>query len=40
MIAIGRPGKKEDLPQELQVREVMSDRKPLKELVFHGTFKK
>lgn len=38
MIAIGRPGKKEDLSSELQEREVPSDRKPLSELIFKGKF--
>lgn len=40
MIAIGRPGKKEDLAKELQEREFPSDRKPLSELIFQGTFGK
>jgi len=39
MFAVGKPGKKEDLPTELQEREVMSDRKPLKDFVFEGEFK-
>jgi len=34
MVAIGKPGKKEALPSELQVREVPNDRKPLNEIVF------
>tara|TARA_Y100000034_G_scaffold131791_1_gene193326 strand:- start:1016 stop:1588 length:573 start_codon:yes stop_codon:yes gene_type:complete len=38
MIAIGKKGKKEDLPKEMQEREVMSDRKPLNEIVFEGNF--
>ena len=37
MIAIGRPGKKENLPKELQDREVLSDRKPVKSFIFEGT---
>ncbi len=36
MAAIGKPGKKEDLPQELQEREAPSDRRPLEEIVFEG----
>ena len=39
MFAIGLPGKKEDLPKELQEREFPSDRKKLKEIVFEGKFK-
>lgn len=39
MVAIGRPGKKEDLPPDLQEREMPSDRKPLNEILFEGTFK-
>jgi hypothetical protein len=38
MIAIGKPGKKEDLPGELQKQEAPSTRKPLKELIFRGVF--
>lgn len=38
MCAIGRPGNINDLPQELQKRETPSDRKPIKEFVFQGTF--
>ena len=40
MIAIGRPGKKEDLPEALQQREQPSDRKPLSELVMNGKFRR
>lgn len=39
MAAIGRLGKVEDLPEEVQKKEVPSQRKPLKELLFEGTFK-
>lgn len=39
MFAIGRPGKKEDLPPELAKREVPSDRKKVHEIVFEGVFK-
>jgi nitroreductase len=36
MIAIGKPGKVEDLPEPLREREKPSDRKPLEEIVFEG----
>ena len=39
MIAIGKPGKIEDLPEQLREREKPSDRKPLEEIVFEGEFK-
>ncbi len=39
MIAIGKPGRKEDLPAELQEREEPSDRRPLSEIVMEGGFK-
>lgn len=39
MLAIGRPAPASRLPQELQEREVPSDRKPLDSFVFNGTFK-
>lgn len=38
MVAIGKLGKKEDLPKELQEREVPSDRKPLADLLYKGKF--
>jgi nitroreductase len=38
MIAIGKPGKIEDLPEPLRTRETPSDRKPLEEIVFEGKF--
>lgn len=38
MFAVGKPGKKEDLPQEMQERELPSDRKKLEELIFEGSF--
>jgi nitroreductase len=38
MIAIGSPGKKEDLPQNLQEREMPSARKALAEIVMEGKF--
>lgn len=36
MIAIGKPGKIEDLPEKLQEREKPSQRKNLDEIVFEG----
>jgi len=33
MIAIGKPGKKEDLPSDAQSKETLSTRKPLAELI-------
>ena len=39
MVAIGKKGKKEDLPEGMQQREVPSGRKPLKEIVMEGQFK-
>ena len=39
MCAIGRPGKKEDLPKEMQKDEKPSDRKSITEFVFEGLFK-
>jgi len=38
MVAVGKRGKKEDLPEMLQERESPSDRKPLKEIMFEGEF--
>ena len=38
MIAVGRPGKKEDLPPAVQEREFPSARKKLEEIVFEGGF--
>jgi hypothetical protein len=38
MAAIGRPGRKEDLPAKLQEREVPSDRKQLAQIVCEGKF--
>lgn len=38
MVAIGRPGAKEVLPERLQAREVPSGRKRLAEIVFAGAF--
>ena len=36
MIAIGKPGKIEDLPEYLREREVPSQRKNLEEIIFEG----
>jgi len=38
MIAVGKPGKKEDLPEGLQEREMPSPRKNLSEIVMEGNF--
>ncbi|MES3031674.1 MAG: nitroreductase family protein [Patescibacteria group bacterium] len=38
MIAIGKHGKVENLPESLRPRETPSDRKPLEEIVFKGKF--
>lgn len=38
MIAIGRPGRVEELPGELQAAEVPSGRRPLSALVCAGPF--
>ncbi len=40
MIAIGKPGKKENLSIMLQEKEILSERKPLCETVFEGKFPK
>ncbi|MFH1783479.1 MAG: nitroreductase family protein [bacterium] len=40
MIAVGKPGKKDDLPKALQKREYPSERKTLKEIAFEGKFKR
>ncbi len=40
MIAIGKPGKKEDLPDGMREREIPSPRKNIKEIVFEGKFRK
>lgn len=37
MIALGKPGDINDLSERLRERETPSDRKPLDEIVFHGT---
>lgn len=38
MVAIGRPGNKEDLPKDFQEREQPSDRKKVAEIVAEGVF--
>ena len=40
MIAIGKKGPKENLPPELQNKELPNNRKPLNEIVMEGTFLK
>ena len=40
MAAIGKKGKIEDLPEEMQQREQPRDRRPLKEIVMEGKFRK
>ena len=39
MIAIGKPGKMEDLSADLQEREAPSDRRPLSEIMMEGEFR-
>ncbi len=39
MVAVGRPGKREDLPQEMQEKESPSQRKALVEIAFAGKLK-
>ncbi len=38
MIALGKPGNREELPQNLKERETPTTRKPLTELIAKGTF--
>lgn len=40
IVAIGKKGKKEDLPPALQERESPSDRKPLADIIMEGKFMK
>jgi len=40
MIAIGKPAPKETLPEEMQKREVPSDRRQIREIVIEGQFPK
>lgn len=39
MIALGKPGRKEDLPPKLQEVETPNDRKPLREIAIEGVYK-
>jgi nitroreductase len=39
VFAIGKPGKIENLPQDMAQRETLSQRKPLEQIVMHGTYK-
>ena len=39
MVALGKRGSKERLPQKLQEREFPNDRKPLYEIVMEGRFR-
>lgn len=38
MIAVGHPGRLEDLPERLREREIQSARRPVAELIFKGKF--
>lgn len=38
VLALGKPGRTEDLPDDLQAREKPSQRKPLESLAFEGRF--
>ena len=38
MAAVGMPGKKENLPEHLQKREIPNDRRPLEQTVCEGKF--
>jgi nitroreductase len=38
MIAVGKPGRAEDLPERLRAREHPNERRPLAEIVFAGRF--
>jgi len=40
MIAIGKRGPKENLPTELQEKEFPNDRKPLRDIVMEGSFRR
>ena len=39
MAAVGRPGRKEDLPEDLQKREAPSDRKKVDRIAWEGKFR-
>jgi hypothetical protein len=38
MAAVGRPGRKETLPEHLQKRETPNDRRPLEQTICEGKF--
>ena len=38
MVAVGKPGRVEDLPEPYRPREVPSDRKPVESFAFEGAF--
>jgi hypothetical protein len=38
MVAIGRPGRIEDLPEPLRAREIPNTRKPLAEIICEGEY--
>ena len=40
MIAIGKKGPREGLPPELQEKEKLTDRKPLKDIIMEGLYRK
>lgn len=40
MVAIGHPGRKEDLPEKLQAREEPNNRHPIASFAFEGGFKR
>ena len=40
MVAIGKPGKLEELPKEFQEKEIISGRKALKDMIMEGKFRK
>ena len=40
MIAIGKKGSRESLPPELQEKEKLTDRKPLKDIIMEGLYRK
>lgn len=39
MFAVGKPGKMEDLPEDLRKMEFMSERKPIEDFVYNGAFR-
>ena len=39
MAAVGKPGRKEDLPEDFQTRELPNTRKPISELVCEGRYR-